>query len=118
MRKQSIGCILGFMMIFAASGLMAANLSGTWNADVALEDGAGGTATFVWSEKNGVITGSYTGNQGADCKITGSVKDGKVEWSFEGNEGLITFKGDMQEDGTITGECKYPCCAGIFTAYK
>jgi len=38
--------------------------------------------------------------------------------SVEGNEGFITFKGELQKDGTITGDCKYPCCACIFAAYK
>ena len=69
--------------LFAIAAL-AADISGTWSADVNLDAGSG-TATFVLKQAGDQITGTYSGALG-DAKVTGTVKGDAVEWGFEHSE--------------------------------
>ena len=57
--------------------LAAADLSGTWSADVTLDAGSG-TATFAFKQTGDKLTGTYTGVAGT-ADITGTVKGSDVE---------------------------------------
>ena len=98
--------------------LTAADLSGTWSADVTLDAGSG-TATFVFKQSGDNLKGTYSGVAGT-ANVTGTVKGSDVEWSFEGGEaGKISYKGKVGADGKITGTVEYGQLGnGKFTAQK
>ncbi|MBW1915972.1 MAG: hypothetical protein JRI86_13730 [Deltaproteobacteria bacterium] len=119
MQKKVLAIILGFFMIFAANAVMAGAIDGSWIITVALEDGGGGDVNFEFKEAGGKITGSYSGTQGSDLLVTGTLKGNKIEWSFEGMDGKIAYSGEVLKDGTLKGTCEYACCgAGQFTGMK
>src|SRR5579863_6981610 len=86
--------------------LLAADLSGTWAADVTLDAGSG-TATFVFKQTGDNLTGTYTGAVGS-ANVTGTVKGSDVEWSFNSDQaGKITYKGKLDAGGKIVGTVAY-----------
>ena len=97
--------------------LLAADLSGTWSADVVLDAGSG-TATFVFTQKGDKLSGTYTGTLG-EAKVSGTVQGNQVEWSFEtGDAGKVVYKGTL-EGGKIKGTAEYGAVGkGTFTASK
>ena len=97
--------------------LLAADLSGTWSADVVLDAG-NGTATFVFTQKGDKLSGTYSGALG-EAKVTGTVQGNQVEWSFEtGDAGKVVYKGTL-EGGKIKGAAEYGAVGkGTFTASK
>ena len=99
--------------------VMAGAIDGSWIVTVLLEDGAGGDVNFELKEAGGKITGTYSGSQGTDVPVTGTLKGNKIEWAFEGIEGVISYSGEVLEDGSLKGTCEYTCCgAGQFTGTK
>ncbi len=96
----------------------AADFSGTWSADVALDAGSG-TATFVFKQAGDKLTGTYTGAVGS-ANVTGTVNGSDVEWSFNSDEaGKITYKGKLDAGGKIVGTVEYgQLGSGKFTAQK
>src|SRR5258708_27737769 len=98
--------------------LSAADISGTWNADVVLDAGSG-TATFVLKQTGDALSGSYSGALGA-AKVIGSVKGDDVEWAFETDDaGKVTYKGKLEGASKIKGAVEYGQLGkGSFTATK
>ena len=98
--------------------LSAADISGTWSADVTLDAG-NGTATFVFKQSGEKLTGTYTGIVGT-AAITGTVKGSDVQWSFENEQaGKISYKGKLDASGKIVGTVEYgQLGSGKFTAQK
>ncbi len=96
----------------------AADLSGTWSADVTLDAGSG-TATFVFKQAGDKLTGTYTGAVGS-ANVTGTVNGSDVEWSFSSDEaGKIAYKGKLDASGKIVGTVEYgQLGSGKFTAQK
>jgi hypothetical protein len=97
--------------------LAAADLSGTWSAEVALDAG-NGTAKFVFTQKGDTLSGTYTGALG-EAKVTGTVKGAQVEWSFEtGDAGKVVYTGKLDGE-SIKGTVEYGSLGkGTFTAAK
>jgi hypothetical protein len=97
--------------------LLAADLSGTWSAEVVLDAG-NGTATFVFTQKGSTLSGTYTGALG-EAKVTGSVQGNQVEWSFEtADAGKVVYKGTLDGE-KIKGTAEYGAVGkGTFTAAK
>jgi len=118
MQKKILAIVLGFIMIFSANALMAGAIDSPWVITVLLEDGNGGDVNFVLKEAGGKITGSYSGSQGTDLPVKGTLNGNKIEWAFEGMEGEISYSGEVLKDGTLKGTCKYPAVAGQFTGVK
>src|ERR1700731_729400 len=114
MRVLSI--FAGLMLV--AFALSAADISGTWNADVVLDAGSG-SATFVLKQDGGKLSGSYSGTLG-EAKVTGSVKGSDVEWTFNHDEaGKIVYKGKLDGDSKIKGTVDYGQLGkGSFSASK
>ena len=98
--------------------LTAADLSGTWSADVTLDAGSG-TATFAFKQAGDKLTGTYTGVAGT-ADVTGTVKGSDVEWSFQAAEvGQVSYKGKLDSSGKIVGTVAYGQLGnGKFTAQK
>ena len=107
--------VIGLML--CGLTLLAADLSGTWSADVALDAG-NGTAKFVFTQQGDTLSGTYTGALG-EAKVAGTVKGNQVEWTFENAEaGKVVYKGTL-EGGKIKGTVEYGSLGkGTFTAEK
>ena len=118
MQKKVLAMVLGFFMIFSANAVIAGAIDSSWVITVLLEDGNGGDVNFELKEAGGKITGSYSGSQGTDVPVTGTLNGNKIEWAFEGMEGEISYSGEVLKDGTLKGTCKYPVAAGTFTGVK
>jgi len=97
--------------------LLAADLSGTWSADVVLDAGSG-TAKFVFTQKGDTLSGTYTGALG-EAKVAGTVKGNQVEWTFENADaGKVVYKGTLEGE-KIKGTADYGSVGkGTFTASK
>lgn len=97
--------------------LSAADLSGTWSADVVLDAGSG-TATFVLKQTGEALSGTYSGALG-EAKVTGTVKGDEVEWSFDSPDaGKVVYKGKLA-NGKIKGTVEYgELGKGSFEAVK
>jgi hypothetical protein len=102
----------------AAGTLTAADLSGTWTADVILDAGSG-TATFVLKQTGETLTGTYEGTFGK-ASVTGTVKGDKVEWAFDADQvGTCSYTGTLQGDSQMKGTVVYGVVgSGMFTAKK
>ncbi len=105
-------------LLALAATLLAADLSGTWTADVVLDAGSG-TATFVFKQSGDNLTGTYEGTFGK-ANVKGSVKGDKVEWSFDADQvGKISYTGTLQGDSAAKGSVVYgQVGSGTFTAKK
>ncbi len=105
-------------MILCGLVLSAADISGTWSADVVLDAGSG-TATFELKQTGDSLAGSYHGALG-EAKVTGTVKGDQVEWSFETEDvGKIVYKGTLEGASKIKGAVEYGQLGkGSFTATK
>jgi hypothetical protein len=105
------------LLLAAAFVVRAADLSGTWSAAVVLDAGSG-TATFVFQQTGANISGTYSGVLG-DAKVTGTVMDDQVEWSFDSQAGKVTFKGTLEGPAKMKGTAQYGQLGkGTFTAEK
>jgi len=107
-----------FLLVAAALVLWAADVSGTWSAAVVLDAGSG-TATFVFQQQGGALSGTYSGVLG-EAKVTGTVMGDKVEWSFDGGQaGKVTFQGTLDGPAKMKGTAEYGLLGkGTFTAEK
>ena len=112
---QKLVALLILVICAAAAG--AADLSGTWAADVVLDAGSG-TATFVLKQEGTALSGIYSGALG-EAKVSGSVKGDEVEWSFESPDaGKVAYKGKIEGD-KIKGTVEYgELGKGSFSAVK
>jgi hypothetical protein len=110
--------LLVTLLAFAAGVLTAADLSGTWTADVVLDAGSG-TATFVFKQSGETLTGTYEGTFGK-ANVTGTVKGDKVEWSFDADQvGKCSYTGTLQGDSAAKGTVVYGAVgSGTFTAKR
>ena len=99
----------------------AADITGTWKANVETEAGAG-TPTFVFKQSGENLTGTYSGQFG-EAKLTGTVQGTKVEWSFEAQVGddkaKVSYHGTLDGDSKMKGTAEFGSLGkGIFTAAK
>ena len=110
--------VILFLLLTAALVLWAADVSGTWSAAVVLDAGSG-TATFVFQQQGGALSGTYSGVLG-EAKVTGTVMGDKVEWSFDGGQaGKVTFQGTLDGPAKMKGTAEYGLLGkGTFTAEK
>jgi hypothetical protein len=109
--------VMVFSLLLCVLTLLAADLSGTWSAEVTLDAG-NGTAKFVFTQKGDTLTGTYAGALG-EAKVSGTVKGNQVEWTFENDQaGKVVYKGTL--DGQkITGSVDYGSVGkGTFVAEK
>ncbi len=104
--------------ILCAHILVAADLTGTWSANVALDVGSG-TAKFTLTQSGDVLSGTYAGALG-EAKVAGTVKGDQVELSFDGGQaGKVVYKGTLDGTSKIKGSCDYGLLGkGTFTAER
>ena len=104
-------------LVLGSSALLAADISGTWSANVVLDVGSG-AATFVFKQSGEALSGTYTGMFG-EAKVTGTVKDNQLEWRFEiGEVGKVSYNGTL-DGARIKGTVEYGALGkGTFSAEK
>jgi hypothetical protein len=116
--------VLRYLAAFALSAicLLAADLTGTW--DAAVESALGsGTPTFTFKQDGEKLTGEYAGALG-NAKLAGTVKGDAVEFSFKvdaGGESIeVTYKGKAATDGKkLSGNVSFGALGeGTFKADK
>ena len=105
-------------LFLLSSSLFAADISGTWNANVNL-GGQGGSPTFTLKQDGTKLTGTYSGALG-EAPLHGTITDVDVSFDFEFQGATIHYAGKLDANGTkITGTCDYPQLgSGTFTATK
>jgi len=120
LKKINIKALLVSMaFVFLATGA-SADVSGTWSLSVEITGVGGGTPTVTMAQDaQGNITGSYTGQLGSAAPITGKAAGHEFEFTMTGEMGSVTYKGALQEDGTVKGTLDLGGMAsGTFTGKK
>lgn len=109
--------MMAFLIVAAAA---SADVSGTWSLTVEIAGVGGGTPTVIMAQdEQGSITGSYTGQLGSAAPITGKAVANEFEFTMTGEMGSVTYKGVLQEDGTVKGSLDLGGMAsGTFTGKK
>jgi opacity protein-like surface antigen len=106
------------IVLFTATAVFAADVSGTWEAKVEV-GGQSGTPTFVLKQAGEDLTGTYSGALG-EAPLTGTVKGNDVALDFEVSGYKIHYAGKLAAGGkTMEGTVDYGGMAsGTFTATK
>lgn len=99
----------------------APNLTGTWNAEVVLDQGSG-SPTFTFKQDGEKLTGKYTGMFGEE-PLTGSIKGKSFTFTFRLKQGGETidavYEGTVEDSNTIKGKATYGSfAAGTFSAKR
>lgn len=115
---------LTIIALAASSGAKAgaADISGTWNFSVDLEEGSHGDPTFVFKHEGEALTGTYSGPLG-EQKVTGTVRGDQAVFGFEfKNEDQMikaTYTGKIESPTKMTGTVEIGAQAkGKWTATK
>jgi hypothetical protein len=118
MKKPLISLAAVVLFAVLAVAVYAADLSGTWSADVQTNAGSG-TTMFVLKQDGDKLTGTYSDPYG-DAAVTGTVKGSDVTLTFNEQGVTATYTGKVNSAGTkIEGACDYGGQAsGTFTATK
>lgn len=126
MRKQlSLAFFISLtaaLSIFTDRASGAADISGTWNFSVDLDNGGHGDPTFVFKQEGEKLTGTYNGPLG-EYKVTGAVTDAKAVFGFDftvdGQTGKATYTGTIESQTKMTGTLTFSIGpSGKWTATK
>ena len=97
--------------------LIAADVAGKWIFEVDLDMGSG-TATFVFQQEGNKLTGTYSGALG-NADLSGSVKENKIEFSFDSEVGRVQYSGTIDSADQMKGKADYGGQAsGTWTAKR
>ena len=101
-----------------AAALAAADISGTWNANVQTDMGSG-TPVFVLKQNGEKLSGTYSGALG-EGPVSGTLKGQDVVLEFELQGGKIVYTGKVDAEGRkMEGKVDLAGMAsGTFTAAK
>lgn len=97
--------LIALTALVVAAAPAKVDVTGKW--DFAVETGAGsGSPKFDFKQDGEKLTGSYEGQLG-QAKLTGSVKDNKIEFKFTIDQlGEVQYSGEVAENGTMKGKVK------------
>ena len=97
---------LSLALLLVCATLLAADVTGNWNASVETDAGSG-TPKFTFKQSGETLTGTYAGQLG-DAPLSGTVKGDDIEFSFkaspQGETLLCKYKGKIsgnQIKGTV-----------------
>ncbi len=114
--------LLGLTLAPGSMGAGAADISGTWDCSVKLENGATVPVTLVFKLAGEKLTGTASGASG-EHKVTGTVKGNEVKFSIEGKlrsgePFTYNYTGTIESSTKMTGTCEFPKGQGKWTATK
>ena len=120
LRKSVTQLIFVLALVFAAGTASADDISGKWTFTVDIAGMGGGTPTVtIVQDAENKISGTYDGQLGSGAPITGEVTGKDFQFSITGEMGSVTYKGSVQDDGTLKGTLDLGGMAeGTFTAKK
>lgn len=124
-KQLLLAVLLSLMALLSNSNGMPANaadLSGTWNFSVDIEEGGHGDPTFVFKQDGDQLTGSYSGPLG-EQKVTGTVTGEQAVFGFdfknEDQTVKATYTGKIESPTKMTGTVEFSGGAhGKWTATK
>jgi len=118
-KRKTSAMLVMIAFLFMATAARA-DVSGTWSLSVDIAGVGGGTPTVIMvQDAQGNITGSYTGQLGSAAPITGKAAGNEFEFTMVGEVGSVTYKGTLQDDGTVKGTLDLGGMAsGTFTGKK
>ncbi len=112
-------------LTIAIAPAFAADISGTWNAQVELEGGGQGAPSFTLKQAGGKLTGSFTNptfsNQPLTGTVTGDSFSFDVNAEVQGFAVKISYKGKLEGGklvGTMSRTVNGETTPGKFTASK
>jgi len=97
--------------------LASADVTGKWAFSVDIM-GQTGVAQVSLQQDDATLSGHYSGQLG-ETDFTGSATGNDIEFVLVGSQGNVTYKGTVQDDGTLKGTVDLGGMAGgTFTARK
>ena len=104
-------------LLYSAALAFAADVTGTWTANVVLTAGSG-SPKLELKQSGEALSGTYHGQFG-DAPLTCTVKCEKIEFSFGTDTAKAQFAGTIEGGTKITGTVDYgELGSGTFTATK
>jgi hypothetical protein len=89
-------------LLLLVSTLVSADVSGNWSFAVEVAGQTGNATVSMTQNSDGSIAGHYTGQLG-DTDFTGTASGNDFQFTLVGDAGSVTYKGALQEDGTLKG---------------
>lgn len=109
--------LVAFTLLLSAQ-FASADVSGNWTFAVDIGGQTGNATVTMAQAADGKITGHYTGQLG-DTDFEGTATGNDFQFVLVGELGSVTYKGALQENGTLTGNVDLGGMAsGTFTARK
>ena len=99
--SHSISAVVCAFFLMASS-LASADVSGNWGFAVDVMGQTGNATVTMTQGADGKIAGHYTGQLG-DTDFTGTATGNDFQFVLTGDAGSVTYKGTLQDDGTIKG---------------
>lgn len=81
------------------------SLTGKWRMSIEMEQGRG-TPLLELTEKDGKLSGTYTGRYGASA-VDGTVDGKKVAFTVAMSTTSLAFRGELKDDGTLAGTASF-----------
>jgi opacity protein-like surface antigen len=99
----------------------AADVTGTWQLDVQLDQGSG-TPTMTLKQEGAKLTGKFSGQFG-ESEVTGTVDGDSIRFDFTVDAGgapvKVRYQGKIQSGSAMQGTCEYgEFASGKWTARK
>lgn len=109
------------MLLLLAGVAQAADVTGTWQLDVQLDQGSG-TPTIVLRQEGAKLSGKYSGQFG-EAPVTGTVDGEAIRFEFTVDAGGTTLKaryqGRIESADSMRGTCEYgELASGKWTAKR
>ncbi len=104
---RRLGVVVVAAALVGAVGVVAAEMSltGKWRMSIEMEQGRG-TPLLELTEKDGKLSGTYTGRYGASA-VDGTVDGRKVAFTVAMSTTSLAFRGELKDDGTLAGTASF-----------
>lgn len=104
---RRFGVVVVAVALAGAVGVRAAevSLTGKWRMSIEMEQGRG-TPLLELTEKDGKLSGTYTGRYGASA-VDGTVDGKKVAFTVAMSTTSLAFRGELKDDGTLAGTASF-----------
>lgn len=101
------GVVVVAVALVGAVGVRAVevSLTGKWRMSIEMEQGRG-TPLLELTEKDGKLSGTYTGRYGASA-VDGTVDGKKVAFTVAMSTTSLAFRGELKDDGTLAGTASF-----------